>query len=70
MKKFKSMNGEIIERKIIDFMELKQEGYDIVSNCAGLGSSSLALDQLVVPVRGQVSRVNVHNCLLIFYIFF
>ena len=31
--------------------------YDVVVNCSGLGSSTAAPDESMVPIRGQVVRV-------------
>lgn len=58
MKKFESLNGKIIKRKILDLKELRKEGYDVVINCSGLGAAELVEDHLVAPIRGQISKVN------------
>ena len=58
MKKFVSMNGKIVKKRIQNVFDLKLEGYDVVVNCTGLGAQELLSDKLMTAVRGQVSRVN------------
>lgn len=58
MGKFERLNGKIIKRKITDLKALKKEGFDVVINCTGLGSREINNDHSVIPVRGQVTRVN------------
>ena len=61
MKKFQQSGGKIIKRKITDLKELKKEGFDAVINCTGIGSRKLISDQSIVPVRGQVYRVDINK---------
>lgn len=57
MKTFKSKSGKIKRRKINTLDELKNEKYDVIVNCSGLGARELVKDSQVTSVRGQVSRV-------------
>lgn len=46
-----------MQRKINSLQELGGDSYDIIINCAGLGSRTLVGDGQVYPVRGQVLKV-------------
>ena len=70
MKKFEKMNGKILKRKIMDLKELHREGFNVVVNCTGIGSKTLASDNAIIPVRGQVSRVNINDFYYYHYYFF
>lgn len=51
-------NGGVIKQKTIkSFEELTD--FDVIINCAGLGSHELAKDNKVHPIRGQVTRVKI-----------
>lgn len=54
------MNVRIVKTKIKDLKKLKDQGFDIVINCTGIGSRELCSDKSLIPVRGQVIRVNNH----------
>ncbi|XP_033755736.1 uncharacterized protein LOC117338489 [Pecten maximus] len=56
MNKFKENGGKVEKRKIEDLSELYGQ-YDVVVNCAGLGSRELLGDQEIHPVRGHLIRV-------------
>lgn len=58
MKKLRSMNVKIVKTKIKDLKKLKEQGFDVVINCSGIGSRELCFDKSLIPVRGQVTRVN------------
>ncbi|XP_012277457.1 D-aspartate oxidase [Orussus abietinus] len=58
LKKFKSLGGKVVKRKVEHLDELFLEGYRIVINCSGLGAQKLANDSSVVPVRGQIIKVD------------
>ncbi len=49
--------GTISPRRIDDLAALFSEGFDVVVNAAGLGARTLAADDLLAPVRGQVVHV-------------
>lgn len=52
-------NGGLIHRQHINSFEfLLEKGYDLVINCAGLGSRELCQDDQLRPVRGQIAVVN------------
>ncbi|XP_006879103.1 PREDICTED: D-aspartate oxidase [Elephantulus edwardii] len=55
-KRVKERGGLILTRRIRDLWELHQS-FDIVVNCSGLGSRELAGDTQILPVRGQVLKV-------------
>jgi len=55
-KRFLAMGGKVIQRKISSLSELCDD-FDVVVNCSGLGARELVGDKTVVPVRGQVLRV-------------
>ncbi len=48
------VRGRVLVRAVTSFDEVDA---DVVVNCAGLGARSLAGDSSVVPIRGQVVRV-------------
>lgn len=56
MRRFNSAGGTIITRRVNNFDELIQD-YDLIINCTGLGARTLANDQKMKPIRGQVTRV-------------
>uniref|UniRef100_V5GKW9 D-aspartate oxidase n=1 Tax=Anoplophora glabripennis TaxID=217634 RepID=V5GKW9_ANOGL len=53
---FKNAGGKIIERNIDNLSSLGSE-YDVVVNCTGLGAKYLCKDRKLVPIRGQVLKV-------------
>ncbi|KAM3871055.1 D-aspartate oxidase [Diretmus argenteus] len=55
-KRFRKAGGQVERRKVNNLQELSQS-YDIIVNCSGLGSKTLAGDTQVYPVRGQVLKV-------------
>lgn len=57
---FQNNGGKIIERKVNSFQELTSENFDVVVNCTGLGARYLCNDTQIVPLRGQVQKVNFH----------
>lgn len=56
MNKFKELGGVIQQAEITCFSELIQ-AKNIIINCTGLGSYSLASDTLLYPIKGQVVKV-------------
>lgn len=51
-------NGGVIKRKFVNnFQELAD--FDVVVNCTGVKARTLAGDDRVQPIRGQVTRVGV-----------
>lgn len=61
---FLNGGGRIRKAKIEHFDELSD--YDLVCNCTGLGAGVLANDHKVVPVRGQVMRVDASHLFNVF----
>lgn len=60
------MGGDIIERHINRLTDL--EGFSVVINCTGLGARPLLADEAVIPIRGQIMRVEApwqHFCYLV-----
>ena len=58
-KVFCSLGGQVENRKIESFDELKS--YDTVINCTGLGSCTLTSDTALYPTRGQMIIANAPN---------
>lgn len=52
---FTKMGGDIIEKHIDRLNDL--EGFSVVINCTGLGARPLLADEAVIPIRGQIMRV-------------
>ncbi|XP_004702064.1 D-aspartate oxidase [Echinops telfairi] len=55
-KRIKASGGLMLTRRVEDLWEL-QPSFDIVVNCSGLGSRELVGDSQILPVRGQVLKV-------------
>lgn len=55
-KRFKNADGQVQPGRVTDFGQLCVN-YDIIVNCSGLGSLSLAGDTDLHPVRGQILKV-------------
>ncbi|KAJ8973754.1 hypothetical protein NQ317_018342 [Molorchus minor] len=53
---FVNAGGKILEQQIISLLSVGQE-YNVVVNCTGLGAQSLCNDHKLVPIRGQVIKV-------------
>lgn len=49
------MGGDIIEKHLDRLNDL--EGFSVVINCTGLGARPLLADEAVIPLRGQIMRV-------------
>ncbi|CAH1108643.1 unnamed protein product [Psylliodes chrysocephalus] len=64
--KFKADGGTVIHQRV-DSLPSLGEKYDIVVNCAGLGSQTLCNDDELVPVRGQVIKVDAPWLKMFFY---
>ncbi|KAL1451786.1 hypothetical protein WDU94_006132 [Cyamophila willieti] len=56
MQRFKSSGGKILKRTISSFSDLGTE-FNLVFNCTGLGAKSLCDDKFVIPIRGQVIKI-------------
>jgi D-amino-acid oxidase len=56
VERFKEAGGEIVEREVSSLGEPLAEA-PLVVNCSGLGARTLAGDDSVFPIRGQVLRV-------------
>jgi D-amino-acid oxidase len=66
--KLESSGVTFVRRKLSSLEELRSDatgpsgtGYDLVINCAGLGSAALVADKEMYPIRGQVLRVR-YSC--------
>lgn len=55
MKRFIKAGGIFEKKRIENFDQL--DNFDLIVNCTGLGSQDLAGDENVIPIRGQVIRV-------------
>lgn len=55
--RFKENHGLTVKRKIQSLLELERE-YDAVFNCTGLAAKYLCKDPFMVPIRGQIVKVN------------
>jgi D-amino-acid oxidase len=56
MRRVSSLGGRLVARTVTTFDEALDR-HDVVVNCTGLGARSLAGDDAMVAVRGQVVRV-------------
>ncbi|KAG5894772.1 hypothetical protein JTB14_005208 [Gonioctena quinquepunctata] len=56
MNKFRSTGGKLVERHVESLSAIGSE-YDIVVNCTGLGAKYLCDDHKLVPIRGQVVKM-------------
>ena len=56
-KKFIAGGGHVINRKVKSFTDL-YGSFDIIVNCCGLEAKELCNDRKVVPIRGQVLKVD------------
>ncbi|XP_022908919.1 D-aspartate oxidase [Onthophagus taurus] len=54
--KYTALGGRIHQKSINSFSELTD--FDLIINCSGLGSKLLCKDHKIVPIRGQVLKVN------------
>lgn len=52
---FTKNGGSLIRRKISNLEELAK--FDVIVNCTGLQAKELVNDNLVKPIRGQITRV-------------
>lgn len=64
--RFERIGGRILKRNVSSLDEL--EDYDLVVNCTGFGAKKLCDDKDLVPIRGQVFKVQ--NWLFYLNIFF
>lgn len=55
--KFRENGGQIVTKKIEHFGELYGD-YDLVINCTGMAAKELCNDRKLVPIRGQILKVN------------
>jgi D-amino-acid oxidase len=54
----RGLGGELRSGESVTSLEDASSGYDAVVNCTGLGAASLAGDQGMTPIRGQVVLVH------------
>lgn len=55
--RFEMLGGKIVKKTIDSFNDVYD--YDLVMNCTGFGAKKLCLDHDLVPIRGQVFKVNI-----------
>ncbi|KAK1893696.1 D-aspartate oxidase [Dissostichus eleginoides] len=55
-KRFRRAGGQVEQRRVDNIQDLSGS-FDVIVNCSGLGSRSLAADVSVQPVRGQVLKM-------------
>lgn len=48
---------KFVQRRVNHMDEVLAQGYDCVVNCSGLGATTVAGDESMYPIRGQVLRV-------------
>uniref|UniRef100_A0A1I8AVP2 DAO domain-containing protein n=1 Tax=Steinernema glaseri TaxID=37863 RepID=A0A1I8AVP2_9BILA len=68
MKEFREEGGELLEKKLESVDDLLPGRFDLIVNCAGLGSRYLFGDEEVLPIRGHVIRAKCPS-MKHFYIF-
>ncbi|XP_026498156.2 D-aspartate oxidase [Vanessa tameamea] len=56
-RRFKQVNGFVIQSNINSLRDTKLSDYNVVINCMGLGSRDAVPDYKVIPIRGQISRI-------------
>ncbi|XP_047532399.1 D-amino-acid oxidase isoform X2 [Vanessa atalanta] len=56
-RRFKQVNGIAIQSNINSLRDTKLSDYNVVINCMGLGSRDAIPDYKVIPIRGQISRI-------------
>lgn len=57
LNRFVGRGGYVVKKSVESFEELENE-FDVVFNCTGLGARVLCNDYKVVPMRGQVAKVD------------
>eukprot|EP01026_Neomeris_dumetosa_P052755 TRINITY_DN4685_c1_g1_i4.p1 TRINITY_DN4685_c1_g1~~TRINITY_DN4685_c1_g1_i4.p1 ORF type:complete len:333 (-),score=61.36 TRINITY_DN4685_c1_g1_i4:82-1080(-) len=57
MERLEAQGCKFQQGKLEKIDDLKEEGFDVIVNCAGIGTRQLVPDEEVYPVRGQVIRV-------------
>lgn len=50
--------GAVFIKRQVDSLEELTKEYDLIMNCTGLGAKVLCKDRKMVPVKGQVIKVN------------
>jgi D-aspartate oxidase len=55
-KKFSDAGGQIVNKRVENFSDL-YGNYDVIVNCSGMEARKLCNDRKVVPIRGQVLKV-------------
>ena len=56
VRRFEALGGKIVRRELKDLSDVLREASAVV-NCAGLGSLAFLDDKELVPIRGQIIRV-------------
>lgn len=64
--KFLAAGGMIVNKKVNTFSELYGD-YDVVINCSGMNAKELCNDRKLVPVRGQILKVDAPWLKMAFY---
>ncbi len=54
--RFEKLGGTVLQKTVSSFDEVSD--YDLVVNCTGFGAKKLCADHDLVPIRGQVFKVN------------
>ncbi|XP_055344901.1 D-aspartate oxidase-like [Paramacrobiotus metropolitanus] len=57
-KQFLEKGGTLDNLSLLHLSGLSEHDYDVVVNCSGLGARALVEDETVIPVRGQLVRVD------------
>lgn len=56
--RFENDGGKVLRKYVANLSELNGKEFDVVFNCTGLGAQTLCNDNKVVPIRGQIIKVN------------
>jgi glycine/D-amino acid oxidase-like deaminating enzyme len=62
--RYLTAGGKFKHDEVHRIEDVLREDFDIVINCAGLGAKYIVPDDLLHPIRGQVSRVSILKLIL------
>ena len=54
--RIETAGGKVVRRRVDKWSDVAED-FDVIFNCTGLGAKKLCNDSTVIPVRGQVYKV-------------